>query len=74
MNLQKLADVCSSIPLLNCALETLFILFSSSDQNSIGANSGESISMSKEEGNEAATANNLAAQKHFRQLQHIRGA
>ncbi|KAE8021935.1 hypothetical protein FH972_007782 [Carpinus fangiana] len=71
MNLTKAANICSSLPLLGCVLGTLFHLLSLSPSDS-GATCGEN--MSKGEENDVAAANNAAAQKHFRQLQHIRGA
>ncbi|PSS36640.1 hypothetical protein CEY00_Acc01158 [Actinidia chinensis var. chinensis] len=78
MNLQQLAVICSSIPLLNCALSTLFLLSSSSDQNSMDAKSSSEIAMSKDDEDEdeddVTTISNVVAQKHFRQVQHVRMA
>ncbi len=72
MNLRsKAAIICSSLPLLGCVMGTLFHLLSLSPSDS-GETSGEN--MSKAEENDVAAASNAAAQKHFRQLQHIRAA
>lgn len=74
MNLQRLALFCSSIPLFASALKNLLLLCSPpDDQISINAaNSNCEMAMVEGEGDEAAAASNAAAQKHFRQLQHVR--
>jgi hypothetical protein len=72
MNLRsKAAIICSSLPLLGCVMGTLFHLLSLSPSDS-GETSGENMSQGEE--SDVAAANNAAAQKHFRQLQHIRAA
>ncbi|EXC20659.1 hypothetical protein L484_027218 [Morus notabilis] len=60
--LRKTLSICGVIPLLGSAITTLIHYFSSS-----------SSSMSSD-GNkdDLATADNRAAQKHYRQPQHIR--
>jgi hypothetical protein len=67
MNLKQAAIIWSSLPLFGCVMGTLFELFSSSQTDS-------DENTSKEEENDFATKSNTAAQKHFQQLQHIRGA
>ncbi|XAR73573.1 hypothetical protein NMG60_11007584 [Bertholletia excelsa] len=64
MNLQKLLLICSSIPLLSCVFGSFFLLSSSSDS--------EKYSETDEKA-DPAIACNSAAQRHFRQIQHIRG-
>ncbi|KAG6659994.1 hypothetical protein CIPAW_03G074700 [Carya illinoinensis] len=65
--ISQAAIICSSLPFLGCVLGTLFDLLSSSPADS-AADPGENAS------NDVGTASNAAAQRHFRQLQHIRGA
>lgn len=54
----------SSIPLLGCVLDILLLMISG----------GSDEIVSEDTANDAATAHNVAAQKHFRQPQHVRGA
>ncbi|KAM7523874.1 hypothetical protein LguiA_013776 [Lonicera macranthoides] len=67
MNLQKAEEICSSIPLLGCVLGALFRIFSSSNDD---LNSNANI---EEKKIDRAVVANIAAQKHFTQLQSIRG-
>ncbi|KAK7814291.1 hypothetical protein CFP56_003352 [Quercus suber] len=55
-----------------CVMGTLFHLFSTS-LTETDPSTGEN-NKSKEEENDFATTSNTASQKHFQQLQHIRGA
>lgn len=71
MNIRRAAIIFSSLPLLGCVMGTLFHLFSTSVAEA-DPSSGED--KSKEEENDFATKSNTASQKHFQQLQHIRGA
>lgn len=71
MNIRRAAIIFSSLPLLGCVMGTLFHLFSTSVTEA-DPSSGED--KSKEEENDFATKSNTACQKHFQQLQHIRGA
>lgn len=72
MNIRRAAIIFSSLPLLGCVMGTLFHLFSTSVTEA-DPSSGED-NKSKEEENDFATKSNIASQKHFQQLQHIRGA
>ncbi|KAI8540937.1 hypothetical protein RHMOL_Rhmol08G0023600 [Rhododendron molle] len=75
MNLRRLALFCSSIPLFASALQNLLLLCSPpDDQISIAANSNCEMATVEGEGDDAAAASNAAAQKHFRQLQHVQMA
>ncbi|CAK9156046.1 unnamed protein product [Ilex paraguariensis] len=64
--------ICASIPLLGYVLRKLFLLLSSPHLDN-GADSDDEV-MVNDKQNDLGTACNAAAQKHFRQLQHIRGA
>lgn len=72
MNIRQAAIIFSSLPLLGCVMGTLFHLFSTS-LTKTDPSTGEN-NQSKEEENDFATTSNTASQKHFQQLQHIRGA
>ncbi|EEF28912.1 conserved hypothetical protein [Ricinus communis] len=65
MNLRQVTVVCSSLPLLGCVVASLLLLFTSDEPSS--SDSGSMV-------NDEAVSNNRAAQKHFRQIQQIRGA
>jgi len=70
MNLRQALDICSSLPFLGCIVGTLFLLFTS-----YGSTSPTDISLLTDEVNDhQAAASNRAAQKHFQQIQHVRGA
>ncbi|KAK4359991.1 hypothetical protein RND71_022220 [Anisodus tanguticus] len=66
MNLQQTAAIFSLIPILGYVLNTLF--------NVLCDDSESSKLLKDEKENDEAIDGNLAAQKHFRQLQHFRGA
>ncbi|OIT03411.1 hypothetical protein A4A49_17984 [Nicotiana attenuata] len=69
MNLKQSVAIFSVIPILGCVLHTLFNVFCDTE------NSKPKDEMElKEEENDAASTSNVAAQKHFRQLQHFQGA
>ncbi|KAM7523873.1 hypothetical protein LguiA_013775 [Lonicera macranthoides] len=68
MNLQKAEEICSSIPLLGCVLGALFRIFSSSDDDDLNSNANL-----EDKKIDRAVVANIAAQKHFTELQSIRG-
>ncbi|TMW86239.1 hypothetical protein EJD97_021744 [Solanum chilense] len=73
MNLQQSAYVVSKIPILGCLMNTLFIfLCHESDINENHENDTQLID--REINDDIANASNIAAQKHFQQVQHIKGA
>ncbi|KAG5227340.1 hypothetical protein IMY05_017G0108700 [Salix suchowensis] len=67
MDVSRAIQSCSSIPLLGCVLGTIFHLFTSYDSTS----ERETVTGGADH---QAAASNRAAQKHFQQIQHIRGA
>ncbi|CAK7338935.1 unnamed protein product [Dovyalis caffra] len=74
-NRKQAIEVCSSIPLLGCLVGTLFHLFTAYDSTSATATVTSDTSLLTDEVNDhQAAACNRAAQKHFRQVQHIPGA
>ncbi|KAJ7964449.1 hypothetical protein O6P43_014264 [Quillaja saponaria] len=65
--------ICSSLPILSCIVGSIIqLLDASSDRSQSTAVSGEKMLNCKVE--DASAASNAAAQKHFRQIQHIGGA
>ncbi|KAK4369763.1 hypothetical protein RND71_009238 [Anisodus tanguticus] len=73
MNLQQTTYILSRIPILGCIMHTLFkFLCHESFINEIHEN--ETQLTDREIDEDAANASNVAAQKHFQQVQHIKGA
>ncbi|KAF5737901.1 hypothetical protein HS088_TW13G00792 [Tripterygium wilfordii] len=70
MNLRKAITIWSSLPLLGCALETL-LHFLTSKAASSATGTTEDTLLTDEHLDDVKTAGNTAAQKHFRQIQHI---
>uniref|UniRef100_A0A2C9WBX2 Secreted protein n=1 Tax=Manihot esculenta TaxID=3983 RepID=A0A2C9WBX2_MANES len=68
MNLRQAVLMCSSLPLLDCVMGALLHLFTSHECSS------STTTVVEDEENDGGAANNRAAQKHFHQIQHIRGA
>ena len=57
----KIIKICSSVPFLGCVIDTFFQLFITSSTSTTSTTTTD-----------VETSANAAAQKHFRQLQHIR--
>jgi hypothetical protein len=75
MDVRQAIETCSSIPLLGCVVGTLFHLFRSYDSTSASAAVTRDTALLRDEVNDPqAAASNRAAQKHFQQIQHVRGA
>jgi len=75
MDVRQAIETCSSIPLLGCVVGTLFHLFRSYDSTSASAAVTRDTALLRDEVNDhQAAASNRAAQKHFQQIQHVRGA
>lgn len=73
MNLQQTAYVLSRIPILGCVMNTLFKFLC--HESFINENHENDTQLIDREINEdTANASNIAAQKHFQQVQHIKGA
>ncbi|CAN4126884.1 unnamed protein product [Withania somnifera] len=73
MNLQQTTYILSRIPILGCFMNTLFkFLCHESFINENHENNTQLVD--KEVIDDAASASNVAAQKHFQQVQHIKGA
>lgn len=70
MNMRQAMVMCSSLPILGCVMGTLLHLFFSYESTSSSA----TIMVEDDEENDGAAANNRGAQKHFQQIQCIRGA
>jgi len=70
MNIIKLGVlVCSSFPLyLSCFVESIAQLFDTSEPHFTSTTKVNMLNMRKED---ASTIANVAAQKHFRQVQHF---
>jgi hypothetical protein len=69
MNIIKLVVVGSSLPLyLSCFVESIAQIFDASQSHFTLATKENMLDMKKED---ASTIANVAAQKHFRQIQHI---
>lgn len=69
MNLQQIAYVLSRIPILGCVMNTLFK--SLCHESFINENHENDTQLIDED---TAIASNIAAQKHFQLVQHIKGA
>ena len=69
MNLKQSVAIFFVIPILGCVLHTLFNVLCDTKNSK----PKDEMELNEKE-NDAATAGNVAAQKHFRQLQHFRGA
>ncbi|RHN56890.1 hypothetical protein MtrunA17_Chr5g0434361 [Medicago truncatula] len=69
MNMFKLGVLVSScLPLLSCFVGSIVQLFYTSQSHFTSATKVNMLHMKKED---ASTIANVAAQKHFRQIQHI---
>ncbi|KAF5749902.1 hypothetical protein HS088_TW03G00229 [Tripterygium wilfordii] len=71
MNLRKAMMIWSSLPLLACALETL-LHFLNWKAPASAVDTTDDALLADEHHDEVETAGNTVAQKHFRQIQHIR--
>lgn len=69
MNKDKTASTSfrSSIPLVACILDILSLVIKSESPDGDGT-------VLQDKNRDAASESNMMAQKHFRQIQHIRGA
>ena len=72
MNLQQTAYILSRIPILGCVMSTLF-QFLCHERFINGNHDTETQLTDREITDDTANACNIAAQKHFQQVQHIKG-
>uniref|UniRef100_A0A6N2LG02 Uncharacterized protein n=1 Tax=Salix viminalis TaxID=40686 RepID=A0A6N2LG02_SALVM len=70
MNLRQALGLCSSLPFLGCVVGTLFLILASYGSTS----PSDSTLFTNETNDHQAAACNRAAQKHFQQIHHVRGA
>lgn len=66
MNLQQTTYFLSKLPILGCFINTIFKF--------LCHESNDTQLLDREINDDTANASNIAAQKHFQQVQHIKGA
>ncbi|KAJ4840878.1 hypothetical protein Tsubulata_010372 [Turnera subulata] len=74
MSLRQAIVLCSSLPLVGCIMRSLLELLSDSDESTSTNTDSMQSTMLADDKDDLAAVNNAAAQKHFSQIQHIRGA
>uniref|UniRef100_M1B199 Uncharacterized protein n=1 Tax=Solanum tuberosum TaxID=4113 RepID=M1B199_SOLTU len=74
MNLQQTTYVLSKIPILGCFMNTLFIFLCHESFINENHENDNTQSIDREINDDIANSSNVAAQKHFQQVQHIKGA